>query len=38
MDSVMMKVLVIDDSLNRKALKLLHSALDADIKVSIVKK
>lgn len=34
MDSVMMKVLVIDDSLNRKALELLHSALDADIKVS----
>ncbi|XP_071834002.1 exportin-5-like isoform X2 [Apostichopus japonicus] len=36
MDSVMMKVLVIDDSLNRKALKLLHSALDADIKDPLI--
>lgn len=33
MDAVMGKVLVIDDSLNLKALDLLHSALDADIKV-----
>ncbi|KAJ8046032.1 Exportin-5 [Holothuria leucospilota] len=36
MDAVMGKVLVIDDSLNLKALDLLHSALDADIKDPLI--